>query len=554
MLSNLLHRIRTQTYQSAQLEPLLIVAAFHIPMTLIFAVVLVKSMSWESIVDTPMFMYTGFLMDHFGMVPMRDFFTYNMPGTHVIFRWLYHFFGGSLLGMRLADTTVLAVVLVLFSQILKPFGMRVAWAGAVIFGLLHVTLHLNSYLQRDFIALVPLQLAFLSTAAWFETKPRLRWFATGLFVGTLSTIKPHLMLGGLVLYGYFLLDARGMATMDGRDRAMRAVRIASWCALGGCIPILWMVAYLAYYGQLAAFLGVLIDYFPLHSDISDKHQVFKPGEKVPYTIVHFFGFLAWHIHHQMALAAGAGLALFAAAPTVPQGLRRYGGLLVGWALAYLVYPCIAGRFYDHHYYPFYLLSTVWVAFCLYRWSADTPLRVRLFALAAAAYAIAGMFYVNYDTLQGEPTSDTPYFRTERMKQWLGERLEPGDTVQGIEWAFCGITHAFLELQAKPATHTIWGEVLYHHVSHPLVKHLRNDFMEQLRNVKPRFVVCSLEKSDFVQGSDTTMLFPEFDDFLSGNYFPALDTKGFRIWEINTSPTAAADRERYRPFERVREPF
>ncbi|MBM3288748.1 MAG: hypothetical protein FJY92_01215, partial [Candidatus Hydrogenedentes bacterium] len=147
---------------SGRVETLLVFAAFHIPLTLIFLVVLAKSMSWETIVDTPMFMYTGFLMDRFGMAPMRDFFTYNMPGTHVVFRWLYHFFGSSVLGMRLADTTFLAVIMLLFARILKPFGARVAWAAPVIFGLLHLTVGQHCYLQRDYIALVPLQLAFLS--------------------------------------------------------------------------------------------------------------------------------------------------------------------------------------------------------------------------------------------------------------------------------------------------------------------------------------------------------------------------------------------------------
>lgn len=548
MSSDWTRRLRAQWAASGRLETLLVFAAFHIPLTLVFAAVLVKSMSWETAVDSPMFMYTGFLMDHFGMAPMRDYFTYNMPGTHVVFRWLYHFFGASILGMRLADTAVLAVVLVLYARLLKPFGFRAAWAGTVLFGLVHITLHLNCYLQRDFIALVPLQLAMLSASAWFEGRPRSRWFATGLFVGVLSTIKPHLMFGGLVLYGYLVLQSGAARPATTRDWAARALRVACWCAAGGCVPVLWMAGYLTYYGQLGAFIKVLVDYFPMHADVSDKHRIFLPGEKLGYTISHLFGFLAWNLHYQMALAAGAGLALFAAAPTVPQHLRRYGGFLVCMAVAYLIYPALAARFYDHHYYAFYLLYTVWVAFCLYGWDAGTPVRVRLFALAAAAYAIVGTYYVNYDELMRSPGSESPYYRTARIAQWLRPRLEPGDTVQGIEWAFCGIAHAFLEAKAKPATHTIWGEVLYHHVSTPFVQGLRKDFMDQMRAAKPRFVVCSMDESDFVQGTDTTMTFPEFESFLGENYFPALDTRDFRIWEINTSPTAAADRERHKPFE------
>ena len=550
MLFNSLYRFGTRTFRSADPETLLVLAVFHIPMTLIFAVILLKSMSWELVLDCPMFMYSGFLMDHFGMVPVRDFFTYNMIGTHVIFRWLYHFFGGSILGMRLADTTILAVILALFARVLKPFGFRVAWAGVVSFGILHITCGLHGPLQRDYIALVPLQLAILSATVWFESNPRVRWIATGFFVGALSTIKPHLMLGGPVLYGYLLLDTRGTAALDWRAWTARAVRIACWCACGGCIPVLWMAAYLAYYGQLTVFVNVLIGYFPLHNDIkyshtSNEHRIFEDGEALPYIAKHAFDYVAWTWRYQLALGTGTGLALFIAAPTVPKGLRKYGGLLAVLTLAYFLYPISAKRFYHYHYYPFSLLISIWAAFCLYRWSSDTALRVRLCGLGVAAYVFAGMVYANYDTLQTTPTHGTGgYYRTVRIAQWLRTRLEPGDTVQGIEWASCGIAHAFLELQAKPATHTIWGEVLSHHISNPFLKDYRRTFMEQLKASRPRFIVVSRIRYDYVVGRDCGRDFPELEAFLSSSYVPALESNDFRIWESNTSPTAARDRERH----------
>jgi len=170
--------------------------------------------------------------------------------------------------------------------------------------------------------------------------------------------------------------------------------------------------------------------------------------------------------------------------------------------------------------------------------------MRAFAWAAAMYVFAGSFYMNYDALAQPPSVRGFYTRTTRIKQWLSTRLSPSDTVQGIEWAFCGIHHAFLELGARPATKTVWGEVLYHHASHPLVKSLRAGFMAQLQAARPRFIVQSLDPSEFIQGADSVRTFPEFDSFLSANYFPALDSSEFLIWEIDTSPTASADREKY----------
>ena len=540
-----LQRANPPARRFTYLESLLLVSAIHIPMTLLFIEILVKSMSWETFLDGPMFMYSGFLMDHFGMAPMRDFFTYNMPGTHVLFRWLYHFFGNSILGMRLADTTILAAVLLLFALVLKTFGWRVAWAGAVLFGILHVTLGMHCYLQRDYIGLVPLQLAILASTAWFEKKPRRRWLATGLFVGLLATIKPHLMIGGLLLYGYLLLDTNDDSPIPKRDRLIRAARILCWCGIGASIPALWMAAYLAYYGQLAAFIRVVAEYFPMHADISGEHVVFVKGDKLPYVIAHLFKDTAWD-HLQIALGAGAGVSLFLAAPTVPKSLRKYGGLLALLGLTFLIYPCIAARFYEHHYYPFRLLSTVWVAFCLYQWNTETPLRIRLCAWSISVYVIASLLYVNHneDELLLPLSRSTGYFRTQVIVNWLRPRIQPGDTAQPIEWGFCGISHALLLTETKLATHTIWGEVFFHHVSNPFVQDLRKDFVQQLATSKPRFVIRSKTQMDYVDGEDCTEYFPGFDAFLSEHYFLALDTKNFRIWESNSSPTAAKDRELY----------
>lgn len=495
-------------------------------------------MSWETLLDTPMFMYSGFLMDEFGMAPMRDFFTYNMPGTHVLFRWLYHFYGSSVLGMRLADTTLLAIILALFACVLNPFGWRVSWLGTALFGIVHLTLGMHCYLQRDFIGLIPLQLAILSACAWFEWRPRVRWLATGLFVGSLALVKPHLMIGGIVLFAYLVLGAYG--DLPNRNRVKSALNIAGWCALGGSVPILWMAGYLGYYGQLAKFINVLIQYFPMHAEISGKNAVFDPGDKLPYLVTHLFTETAWSGVH-FALGGGAGLALFLAAPSVPAHLRKYGILLAILGMTYLVYPVIGARFYDHHYYPFFLLSAVWVAFCLYRWSAATPLRVRVFSLGISIYAIAGMLYVNYEQLMSPPSRSTGFYRTLRIAAWLQSRVQPGDTAQPIEWAYGGISHALLLSKTRLATHTLWGEVLFHHVSHPFVRNLRKDFIERLSASKPRFVIRSKTKLDYVRGLDCDTSFPEFEAFLADHYFTALESTDFVIFESNASPTADADR-------------
>lgn len=527
---------------STHLESLLLYAFFHIPLTLLFAVILFKSMSWETVIDTPMFMYSGFLMDKLGMVPVRDFFTYNMIGTHVIFRWLYHFFGGSILGMRLADTFVLAIVLLLFARVLKPYGLRVAWAGCLMFGILHVTLGQHVYLQRDYLALVPLQLAVLSATAWFKSRPSLRYFMTGAFVASMATIKPHLIVGAIVFFVYLILDTE-QAKQSRRDLIVRSGRIAAWCCIGGMVPLIWMAGYLAYYGVLGKFLTILIEYFPLHADINGSHVIFADDERFWYRFEKFFGTAPWD-YYQVAMGVGAGLALYVTEKNVTRKERLYGNLMLALTLVYMFYPVIAARFYDHHYYPFRLFSLFFVAYLFKRWTPGTSAGVKTFAWGMAAFIITGMFYVNYETLQVQPSRVNPYFRTARITQWMKPRLQAGDKVQALEWAFCGSTHALLLTEATPATRTIWGEVLFHHLDSPFVQDLRKEFIEELTASKPRFIIETKVEYDYVTGTNCSKDFPELQAFLAQDYFMAIDSNAFRLWEANTSPTAQKDREQF----------
>ncbi len=527
---------------TAHLESLLLYAFFHIPLTFLFAVILFKSMSWETVVDTPMFMYSGFLMDKLGMVPVRDFFTYNMIGTHVIFRWLYHFFGGSILGIRLADTFVLAIVLALFARVLKPYGLRVAWAACLMFGIVHLALGMHVYLQRDYLALVPLLLAVLSATAWFKSRPWLRFFMTGLFVASMGTIKPHLIIGGAVFFVYLVLDTEDTG-LHRKDWFARSVRIAGWCILGGLVPMLWMAAYLAYYGVLGQFLTILFEYFPLHADINGSHVIFAKNERFWYRFEKFFGTAPWD-YYQFAMGVGAGVALYVTEKNMPRNERRYGNLLLALTLIYMFYPVIAARFYDHHYYPFRLLSFFFVAYLFKRWAPDTPARIKAFAWSTAAFIIVGVFYVHYEDLQIQPSRVNPYFRTARITQWLKPRLQPGDKVQALEWAFCGSTHALLQTEATPATRTIWGEVLFHHLDNPFVQNLRKEFVDELTASKPRFIIQTKVEYDYVTGANCSKDFPELDAFLAQDYFMAIDSNAFRLWEANTSPTAQKDREQF----------
>ncbi len=524
-------------------ESFLVYGLFHIPMTILFFLGMWGSLSWTTICDGPLLMYSGFLMDQYHMVPVRDFFTYNTIGTHVVFRWLYRVCGGSDLGARLAGATILLTAMALLIRLLAPFGRRVAWAAALIFGVFHYIHVEHGSLEPEYIGLVPLTLAVLFATTWCANRSRLRWFMTGLFCGILITLKPHLAIGAFVLFGYLALDYDSTNSVDRSHWIAGRLRIALWCCVGACLPILWMVAYCAYYGILAESVRTILAFLPLHTDISIGNEVFNPGERIPYLIQMTFSWRPWD-NSMLAVGTVAGIAIFLFSPSITQRERKLGYLFLALQAAYVIYPVFDSRFYDYYYYPFWLFCCAWVSFCLRKWPNETPLRFRVFALVLGAYAISALFYNNYDSLNHTPKDLlAPKARTVRMATWLSRRLQPGDTVQPIERGFCGATHATLITGAKVPTRIVWGEGLFHHISNPFIQELRQNFVDELAANKPRFILQSKMNSDFIKGNDCSRRFPALEALLNRDYFIALGSQEFIIWESNASPTADEDRER-----------
>jgi hypothetical protein len=67
------------------------------------------SYRWPVVGDAQIFRYDHLLMAH-GFAPYRDIPDINMPGSHIVERWQVSLFGGSDLGARIYDFTLLGLL------------------------------------------------------------------------------------------------------------------------------------------------------------------------------------------------------------------------------------------------------------------------------------------------------------------------------------------------------------------------------------------------------------------------------------------------------------
>ncbi len=89
----------------------------------------------------------------------------------------------------------------------------------------------------------------------------------------------------------------------------------------------------------------------------------------------------------------------------------------------------------------------------------------------------------------------------------------------------------LETHAPLATEYVFDFYFYHHVSTPYIQNLRADFMDELREARPRFIVevIAIDKP-WLSGADTTREFPELRAFLNENYSVTIHEDDYLIYE------------------------
>ncbi|MFM8370679.1 MAG: hypothetical protein ACKOBD_18180, partial [Chloroflexota bacterium] len=123
-------------------------------------------------------------------------------------------------------------------------------------------------------------------------------------------------------------------------------------------------------------------------------------------------------------------------------------------------------------------------------------------------------------------------RAAQISTFLEKNLEPGDEVQPLDWTG-GSLLAMLENRAPIATSYVFDFYFYHHVSDPYIQALRADFMTQLQESKPRFIieVTSIDKP-WVSGKDTSRNFPELRAFLNENYSVTMEKEDYIIYELD----------------------
>ncbi len=97
-------------------------------------------------------------------------------------------------------------------------------------------------------------------------------------------------------------------------------------------------------------------------------------------------------------------------------------------------------------------------------------------------------------------------RVDEIAAFLQSNFKPGDLVQPLDWTG-GAVHAMLIARAQLATRFVYDFHFYHHISSPYIQGLRGQFIESMKETRPRFVIqITADDKPWVSGPDTTREF------------------------------------------------
>jgi hypothetical protein len=511
--------------------------------TLLFAIV---SLRWRIVHDSPLMLYAGFLMDRFDLMPYRDFFEMNPPGTFFINWLLFHIVQFSDLRFRLVDLTLLAILSVLSWSYLRGLtkNATVAIISPLLFAITYLGLGQVQSMQREYIALIPVAISLNVAFRFHQWSLTLRSFMIGILMGIAVSIKPHLGLAFPVILGGMLLQGMNL------QRPLRAKlivfsvgKIVFSVTAGGLLIIGLITLYLLYNKMLADFLDIATNYWPLYSTLDGTARV--------------------HSHFTEAVKELDVMFLFQSL----RAFRFYGLIPIGFFLSFwmswqyrhklievivlhlllicfLVYIWIGNKYWVYHTIPlFFILTLIAGCSCWYKKIRNTTkeqiLLTGLIIYITFISLPVSTVYAEYLNVLYKKHNVIKNGDVDQITSFLKKNMDSGDSVLPLD-VTGGAVHGMYLAQAKLGSSFIYDFHFYHHCSSIYIQTLRRRLIQSFQTIQPRFVI-QFQPQWRPSGNGTCKDFLELQSILDKDYAIVLNSKQFQILKrrnvvkIPTSP-------------------
>jgi len=494
------------------------------------------SLGWRMCLDTPILHYIIYLMDQYDFIPYQDIYDNNVPGTYLFHMIMIRLIGYGNFAFRCFDMMSLLLLFLISWLLMKRFGHVPALLGLILFGLRYLNQGPNMSMQRDFICILPIALAFLYVTLPYSRKHHC---LSGILVGALAAVsaslKPSFCIGAIPLILFLHWENIGSEQLWKRHSWVKLLQLLVFTGIG-FIPVLIVpIAWVYMKGGFPDFIMTMKSYIPLYTNMNGYLRTMDGTERTLYFLKQFFT-LGIRNTYSLRLLIPAIIGIFMVFKLFPESnsKKKFVVLLASLCFMYSLYPLSQGKFWTTHYLPMQYFLVLCASLTFVK-----PAGQRQWTYLKS---IALIIMIGFIVTTVRPTRDfsrrmrgaaaTPpnWGRVDEIAHYLKSNMEPGDTVQPLDF-IRGAVHAMLLAKAKIATPFIYDLQFYHHISNPYIQNIRKQFITQMKEVKPRFVIRVTDKP-WPSGRDTTRDFPALDEFLQNRYHTAHEGDGYKIFEIN----------------------
>ncbi len=498
-------------------------SGFQVVFFLLFLIIVGQSVTWPVVDDLAYLQYCGYLFAEHGLIPYKDFYDFQMPGTHLLFSALVWVVGVSALKWRLLDivlTSLLLITTVLWMK--KKFNWQVALFGSQLIGYMYFSFGPNWSMQRDFIMLLPISLALVLLAAVKHKSLYRTCWCIGLLFGLSAAIKPQAAIGlPLVLF---------MAELEVREKDaspkvsfLRLIYLSLSGFSGFLLPLALMFLWLYYTESLYPFLDIWTNYLPCYNSLLGWDVCESIYERIAFTSKNYVKFGGYGI-----LIAPLTLSLYFTLffSSASRSQKRWALFLTALAFVYSINVAMAGKFFPYHWLPVFYFFILVASLCIAALGQEMRTSAKIFPIMVLLISSAILFRPSGFALRpliGHPVS------IERDLDRLVGCLTTGDsTPRSLQvLAHNGTAHRAAILSKSIAgSRFLTDTIFYVNEQSPTVQELRQRFLKEILAKKPEFI---LEGGCQVR-SKTSDGFPELQRTIRENYSIVCEKGEFKVWK------------------------
>ena len=468
--------------------------------------------------------YVAFLADEYHKLPYKEIFDMNLPGTYLIHIIIGKIFGYGDLGIRLADICILSGISALTFSFVKKFSSKSAVISIVVFALLYLLKRPYTIMQREYFIVAVLAVILYINFS-YPSREKVITFITGFLIGICFTIKPHatVLIPAFILYK--IIDLKFIERRN--DYIKDVLKYFLLMLSGYIIPVAIMLLWLIWSGTLHSFWDMMRNYFPLYADLNNTHYVVTGFQRYTYILNEFLKFNEKPLF-LVSGVLGAYLVLFRL--NIGKADKKKVLLLVILTIIFAVYTTLSGQYWPHHWLPCTYLVSILASFCFIK--SDSFKREKYFVLFFLCVAVLSLFvpYKGFlSQLKGKDVDVEQQQRVNQISDYVIKNAGPNDRIQLLDW-MGGTGEAMLKARKDAATRYVYDFYFYHHVSTPYIINLRKDFMQELTQNPPKFIIKILDMRPIPRGFDTAESFPEMDKYIEDNYTVDLKGSGYLIYK------------------------